>query len=65
MDWKKALEWYMHHVWHCEGETHVRTGNGMNCMPPEMKAAIQQVYYEREMRNAAAGHTVKPDGSEY
>ncbi len=65
IDWKMALMWYMFHVYHCEGETYVRRGNGMNCMPPEMKASIQQVEQEwNEMRHIS-GRLRKPDGSEY
>ena len=64
IDWKLALKWYMHHVWHDQGTTSVRTGNGMNCMPPEMKKAIQEAYFELEsMQNG--GRRLKPDGSEY
>ena len=62
MDYRKALAWYMHHVFHCEGETYVRQGeSGMKCMPPEFKTAIQEI--ENEM--IVGGKIVKPDGTAY
>jgi hypothetical protein len=65
IDWRKALAWYMLHVWHCEGITYVRQGEGgMKCMPPEFKAAIQEVEREWEAMCVENGH-VKPDGSRY
>jgi hypothetical protein len=55
----------MFHVWHCEGITYVRQGEGgMKCMPPEFKAAIQEVEREWEAMCVENGH-VKPDGSRY
>jgi hypothetical protein len=65
MDWRKALMWYMHHVWHCEGETYVRQGNGMNCMPPEFKKALQEVERELESMRDADDNRLKPDGTIY
>lgn len=61
MDYRAALAWYMYHVWHCEGVTYVRHGNGMNCMPPEFKAAIQEI--EIELARPNDGFS-KPDGTE-
>ncbi len=53
MDYRKAPAWYMFHVWHCEGEDYVRTGEGgMKCMPPEFKKAIQEVRAEWKKNDA-------------
>jgi hypothetical protein len=64
-DWRLALAWYMHHVWHDQGTTFVRRGGGMNCMPPEFKTALQEIERELESHKNEAGNRLKPDGSVY
>lgn len=64
MDYRKALAWYMFHVFHCEGETYVRHGDrGMSCMPQEFRAVLQEL--DRELMGLNGGRITKPDGTEY
>jgi len=65
LDWRKAMAWYMFHVWHDQGTTFVRRGGGMNCMPPEFKAGAQLIELELEEMRDSEGRKLKPDGSIY
>ena len=65
VDWRMALAWYMFHIYHCEGITFVRKSNGMNCMPPEFKKAIQEIEIELEALQGTHRGLTKPDGSIY